>query len=108
MRRWRKCQLTARADVSTDGARNAGLATRMRERIMRAHIGTTIASVLIAFTFVPVALAQDDPHAACAAMGWVPREILERPVSLRAGTGNSLDVATTSSGDAQAFYRQGM
>lgn len=26
---------------------------------------------------------QDDPHAACAAMGWVPREVLERPSVLR-------------------------
>jgi hypothetical protein len=26
--------------------------------------------------FAPLA-AQDDPHASCAAMGWVPAEILE-------------------------------
>jgi tetratricopeptide (TPR) repeat protein len=53
-------------------------------------------------------LAQEDPHANCAAMGWVPREILERPLQLRAGSGNSLDVVTTSSSDALAFYRQGL
>jgi tetratricopeptide (TPR) repeat protein len=52
--------------------------------------------------------AQDDPHANCAAMGWVPREILERPTALVAGTGNSADLATTRSADALAFYRQGL
>ena len=52
--------------------------------------------------------AQEDPHAHCAAMGWVPREILERPLPLRTGTGNSADVATTNSSEALAFYRQGL
>ena len=47
------------------------------------------------------AAAQDDPHAACAKMGWVPREILERPVALRPGTGNAQDVVTTSSAEAE-------
>ena len=41
-------------------------------------------------------------------MGWVPREILERPVPLRTGTGNTADVATTNSSEALAFYRQGL
>jgi Tfp pilus assembly protein PilF len=52
--------------------------------------------------------AQEDPHAACAAMGWVPREVLERPVVLRPGVGNAHDVVTTSSPQAQAFYDQGL
>jgi tetratricopeptide (TPR) repeat protein len=56
-----------------------------------------------------VALAQeDDPHAACTAVGWVPREILERPVGLRTGIGNSHDPVTTPSLEAQAFYDQGV
>ena len=54
------------------------------------------------------AAAEDDPHAACARMGWVPREILERPVPLREGTGNAKDVVTTSSPEAQALYNQGL
>ena len=54
------------------------------------------------------ALAQDDPHAACTAVGWVPREILERPVALRIGIGNSHDPVTTASKEAQAFYDQGL
>ena len=49
-----------------------------------------------------------DPHAACAATGWVPREILERPVSLRSGTGNARERVTTASPEAQAFYDQGL
>ena len=52
--------------------------------------------------------AQEDPHANCTSMGWVPREILERPVPLRTGTGNTADVATTNSSEALAFYRQGL
>jgi tetratricopeptide (TPR) repeat protein len=41
-------------------------------------------------------------------MGWVPREILERPVTLRDGTDNAQDPVSTSSADAQAFYNQGL
>ncbi|HEU4530491.1 MAG TPA: hypothetical protein VFR59_04865, partial [Steroidobacteraceae bacterium] len=48
------------------------------------------------------------PHAACAAMGWVPREILERPVVLRSGTGNASDEVTTKSDEARRFYLQGL
>ncbi len=54
------------------------------------------------------ALAEEDPHANCASMGWVPREILERPLSLRANTGNSADQVTTKSPEALAYYRQGL
>ena len=53
--------------------------------------------------------AQEDPHANCAAIGWVPREILERPVPLRAGTGNCRRCGRrTTSPEARAFYRQGL
>ena len=54
------------------------------------------------------AWAQDDPHANCTAIGWVPQSVLERPVPLRATTGNSIDVVTTSSAEARAFYLQGL
>jgi tetratricopeptide (TPR) repeat protein len=68
------------------------------------------AVVVIAFGSAGLApaAAQDDPHAACAKMGWVPREILERPVALREGTGNAQEAVTTSSPQAQAFYNQGL
>jgi len=51
---------------------------------------------------------EEDPHAACAAVGWVPREILERPTVLQANTGNSTDVAVTASNEARAYYLQGL
>jgi tetratricopeptide (TPR) repeat protein len=54
------------------------------------------------------AAAQDDPHAQCASMGWVPREVLERPIPLRPGIGNVNEAVTTPSPEAQAFYDQGM
>ena len=41
-------------------------------------------------------------------IGWVPREILERPVTLRQGIGVVHQKVTTSSAEAQAFYDQGL
>jgi tetratricopeptide (TPR) repeat protein len=41
-------------------------------------------------------------------IGWVPREILERPVPLRQGIGQLHEAVTTSSPQAQAFYDQGL
>jgi len=52
--------------------------------------------------------AQDDPHASCAAVGWVPREILQRPVGLRESIGPLHDPVTTPSKEAQALYDQGV
>jgi tetratricopeptide (TPR) repeat protein len=65
------------------------------------------AGFTLSFAVVP-APAQEDPHAACAKMGWVPREILERPLVLREGTGNAQDAVSTSSREAQALYNQGL
>src|SRR5262245_61093329 len=73
---------------------------------MRLHHAGLAAAVLCAGAVS--AAAQDDPHAQCARMGWVPQEILERPVPLRPGTGNVHEVVTTSSAEAQAFYDQGI
>ena len=41
-------------------------------------------------------------------IGWVPREILQRPVTLRDGIGRINDPVTTSAQEAQAFYNQGL
>src|SRR5216684_4478585 len=41
-------------------------------------------------------------------IGWVPREILQRPVTLHDGVGKINDPVTTSSREAQAFYNQGL
>lgn len=67
-----------------------------------------IAAGLIAFSVAAPLSAQEDPHAACAAVGWVPRDILERPVALRPDTGNAEDAVTTASAEARAFYLQGL
>ena len=67
-----------------------------------------IAAALLCAAGALPAAAQDDPHAGCAVMGWVPKEILERAVPLRPGTGNVREAVTTSSAEAQAFYEQGI
>ena len=55
------------------------------------------------------ARAQDDPHPGCAAPPpYIPPELLERPISLRSGVGNSVEIVTTRSPDAQRFYNQGL
>jgi len=59
--------------------------------------------------FATTARAQDDPHAACAAPpSYVPVELLEREVPLRKGVGNSHEIVTTTSKQAQAYYDQGL
>lgn len=54
------------------------------------------------------AAGQEDPHTHHQAVGYVPRAILERPVTIRKGTGTVHEAVTTSSKDAQAFYDQGL
>ncbi len=61
--------------------------------------------VLLFATSLP-AFAQHD-H--CGGMiGWVPKEILERPTTLKEGVGVLSDPVTTTSPQAQAFYNQGI
>jgi len=52
--------------------------------------------------------AQDDPHAACADVGWVPREVLERPVPLRSGIGRAHEELPGASAQVQALHDQGL
>ena len=68
-----------------------------------------VAVAALAAALLPRAHAQEDPHAACAgSIGWVPREVLERPVPVRSGIGVAHDPVTTSVPEAQAFYDQGV
>src|SRR5713226_583565 len=69
------------------------------------------ASFLALICVLPLAtatLAQHEHHDDGDSVGWVPREILERPVVLRKGIGKINDPATTSLPEAQAFYNQGL
>jgi tetratricopeptide (TPR) repeat protein len=71
----------------------------------------TRASFLALICVLPlatVALAQHEHHGDEDSVGWVPREILQRPVALREGIGKVNDPVTTSSAEAQAFYNQGL
>jgi tetratricopeptide (TPR) repeat protein len=63
--------------------------------------------LMLAFCVRP-AQSQEDPHAGHQTVGYVPREILERPVPIRQGTGTVHEAVTTSSREAQAFYDQGL
>jgi tetratricopeptide (TPR) repeat protein len=59
--------------------------------------------------FVCLCFAQDDdPHAHHGTVGYIPREILERPLGLRDGIGKVNEPVATKSREAQAFYNQGV
>lgn len=77
--------------------------------------GRTIWRVLVpAFCVVwfsamlPPAAAQHEGHEPKDAVGWVPRELLERPLPLRQGIGKLHEEVTTTSPEAQAYYDQGL
>ena len=54
------------------------------------------------------AAAQEDPHAACASVGWVPREVLDRPVPVRTGIGRAHETLPGASAQVQALHDQGL
>src|SRR5215469_6049040 len=56
----------------------------------------------------PFGWAQHEGHDDHETIGWIPREILERPVVLRRDIGNVHEKATTSSPEGQRFYDQGL
>jgi len=58
--------------------------------------------------WVAPALSQHEGHEGHEIVGWVPNEILERPLPLRHDVGNLHEKVTTSSAEAQAFYDQGL
>src|SRR6266851_4886898 len=64
----------------------------------------------VCFLVLPVApaRAQHDGHEGHEVVGWVPQEILERPLTLRRDIGNLHEKVSTSSAEAQAFYDQGL
>jgi tetratricopeptide (TPR) repeat protein len=94
-----------------DASGRAGL-TFSFMRSPRATIGLLFCVCLVATP--SFAQAVDDPHAACTAVGYVPKGLLEKPVGLREGTGAGRgrgqvhDPVTTESAEAQALYDQGV
>ncbi|MCU1285736.1 MAG: hypothetical protein JWO13_2086 [Acidobacteriales bacterium] len=65
---------------------------------------------LLLFCHPQLALSQHEMHGADpnAKTGYIPTEILQRPVPLREGIGKLNDPVTTQSKEAQAFYNQGV
>jgi tetratricopeptide (TPR) repeat protein len=47
-------------------------------------------------------------HSASDPIGWIPAEVLQRPIPLRQGVGRVHEAVTTSKPEAQAFYDQGL
>jgi len=52
--------------------------------------------------------AQHEGHEVGETIGWIPREILQRTLSLRKDIGNLHEKTSTASKEAQAFYDQGL
>ncbi len=71
-----------------------------------AHLA--IAGIFVLAACLAPALAQHESHSGDDSVGWVPLEILERPVQLRSDIGNLHEKVTTNSAEAQAFYDQGI
>lgn len=101
------------------------MARRMTSRIARRttkrseltrRVSPGSAMLIVVFVLGAVAAAgsgqpafgQAEMHHEHENIGWVPREILEKPVSLRQGIGNLHEQVTTHSPEAQSFYDQGL
>jgi Tfp pilus assembly protein PilF len=69
---------------------------------------TPLLSLVALLAVAQSAVAQHESHAHHSGGGWVPPEVLERPVPIRRGIGVLNDPVTTSSKNAQAFYNQGL
>ena len=81
----------------------------MKARARSLSILPLAVGAAIAVSTVTAAPPQDDPHAACAAPpSYVPADLLERPVPLRKGIGNSREPVTTKSAEAKAYFDQGL
>ena len=63
--------------------------------------------LLLLVSCTPVS-AQHEGHGAVDSVGWIPREILERPIGLRRDIGNVHEKVSAALPEAQAFYDQGL
>ena len=64
-------------------------------------------AIFLALPSAP-AFAQHEVHEGHESVGWVPLELLQRPLPLRSNVGNLHQKVTTSSAQAQSFYDQGL
>ena len=71
------------------------------------HYFLIVSMLVLAVSLASASFAQHQEHDANM-VGWVPREILERPVPLRQGVGALHDPVTTSSPEGQSFCDQGL
>jgi tetratricopeptide (TPR) repeat protein len=79
---------------------------RERSRAVARDFSRFVFSALLLIGF-PLSLQVGAQHATHRVPS-VPRELLERPVSIRTGIGVAHDQLTTASADAQRFYDQGL
>ena len=66
-----------------------------------------VSSSVVAFGLCAAAAGQTEEHSH-SHVGWIPQELLERPVPLRTGIGSIHEQVSTSSREAQEFYDQGL
>jgi len=78
-----------------------------KRKFMRRGVVLLFVAALAFCTLGAPSPAQESNHQQHQA-GPVPREILDRPVSLRQGVGTVHEAVTTASPQAQAFYDQGL
>src|SRR5262245_24991449 len=80
---------------------------RWRLRKLKQIRSLTYCAALLLVVSDAAVCAQESGHAAHSGEP-VPREILDRPVTLRIGIGNVHEKVSTNSAEAQAFYDQGL
>jgi len=86
---------------SLHGSLRKGASWRLMARLV------ALQACLLALWVAPTQ-AQHEGHEAPEIVGWVPQEILKRPLPLRPDIGNLHQKVSTSSAEAQAFYDQGL
>jgi tetratricopeptide (TPR) repeat protein len=91
--------------------RNRVAVAEGRKNMIAAMRNRYVLLIFLSLVIIPAThcLAQDDdPHAHHGAVGYIPREVLERPLTLRVGIGKVNEPVSTKSQEAQAFYNQGV
>jgi tetratricopeptide (TPR) repeat protein len=85
-----------------------GIACDVHQKSRMRRILLLAVCVVWTLRSVPLAVAQHERHEPKEAIGWVPREMLERSLPLRQGIGKLHEEVTTTSTEAQAYYDQGL